>query len=583
MGLIIFFMLLSLIFGLFYDKCNDTNLKRMSLLSSVIAGLLSINLVRFLDFANVDNLDVYAIKHIFTWLNTDNYKIVFNFRYDTVSCMWGITVSVLSAFTCLYASEYMLEAKGKLIALINSFAISMLILVSANDLIQIYFGWELITITSYFLINFYNKAIKNVKETAFRIFTLHKVGDTCLLIAIVLIYAYYDTLNLEKLKMGRRILNCEVSDIATLLMLIAIVIKSAQFGFMKWLKSAMIAPTPASAFLHTATLVSAGLFLLARISCMIQFSSFQAQAFAIYAMCSAIIGAVSALKQNDVKAALACSTISETGIMLASLVLGNYKFAILFFVIHSFAKVSLFFSVGGVTRSLLDERDLNKMGGLVNKFPKLYTSTLLSALFLAGIIPTCVGTDELFPQYGSLYSFFMFAISILTIAYLARIIFMMFHQKPNDHDLSLNYKVFEKNVLVMAINFGIVFSNFIVRALIFFNFYNMINTSSVFPLISKICFLIFMCVMYENNKHNDFEKLYQKIHVDVHWNFKVDDLNKLLDKITINLDTILFKRIYKIIYAAEYNVSLFASKEIFYTVFAGGVFTIIMLLLTVGL
>lgn len=582
MGLIILFMLLSSIFGLFYDKYNDINLKRISLFASVVAGLLSFNLVQFLDFANVSNLDVHVIEHIFMWLNTDNYKIDFNFRYDTVSCVWAITVSVLSAFTCLYASEYMLESKGKLITLINSFAISMLILVASNDLIQIYFGWELITITSYFLVNFYNKAVKNVKETAFKIFTLHKAGDTCLLIAIALIYAYYDTLNLEKLKIGRRIFDCEVFDIATLLMFVAIAIKSAQFGFMKWLKAAMIAPTPASAFLHTATIVSAGLFLLARIFCMVQFSYFQTQMFAFYSMCSAIIGAVSALRQNDVKAVLACSTISETGIMLASLCLGNYKFSILFFVIHSFAKVSLFFSVGGVTSSLLDERDLNKMGGLVDKFPKLYTSTLFSSLLLAGIIPTCIGADELFPQTG-LYSLFMLAISVLTIAYLARIIFMMFHRKPNDPDSSLNYEIFEKNSSANLINFGIIFLNFIVRALIFFNFYYAINTSSTFPLISKICFLIFMCVMYETQKHESLENLYQKIYVDVPLSFKIDDLNKILDKISINLDVFLFKRIYKIIYAAEYNVNLFVSEEIFCTVFACGIFLIIMLLLTVGL
>lgn len=550
MFFILIFMIFSIIFGLFYDKYLHDKYKIICLCCSVIAAIISLTLLKHVDLVN---LSTHLTNDIFTWLELNSQKICLSFRYDTISSIWVITVSILSAFTSFYSVKYMKFSKGKLIALINLFAISMIILVSSNSLIQIYIGWELVTIVSYFLINFYNKTQKKSKEIAFKILALHKIGDCCLLFGILLIYGYYGSINLEIIQTGRRILGYEVYDISSIFILIAISIKSAQIGFMQWLKSAMIAPTPASAFLHSATVVSAGIFLLIRISGIININMNIKYFFLTYFLLSSLISAISALRQRDVKCGLACSTISEIGLILASVILGNYKFAILFFVIHSFAKVSLFFGIGNVINALFGERDLWKMGNLIDKLPKTYTAVLLSSLLLVGIIPAFIGSNELLGK-NHFYTYFMFAISFLTIAYLSRLIYFMFHQ-PRLYDKSdLNLEVAENNQRTF-LNLMMILCNIIVRGIVFFSIYKFAINLNFLPFISKILIVIIFMFIYRSKYKHYLELIYSKKISLSKINFNANPIRIFLTKVLKLLDETLFKRIYKLIYISSKNLN----------------------------
>ena len=418
------------------------------------------------------NLYYYDFRNIHTilqiaWINLNDVNIHFSLENDFESITWIFSVMLLTALTAIYSFENINKSAGKLVTQICLFSLSMFFLTSSSNLIQTYLGWELISLISYILINFYNEKSEQNKNTAFRIFLINKIGDVFLLFAIVLIYVHYGTFNLEKLSETKLLYTFNVKNIACLLFLLAISVKSAQLGWSKWLKDAMIAPTPASALLHSATLVSAGVFLLIKIQNTIGLHIYLKNLFLVYSACTVIYASINTLYENDIKRILACSTIAEISIMLCATCWEATKFATMFFIIHAVEKVSLFFAAGNVINSLLGETNIKKMGALMNELPCTYTFMLIPCLLIVGAIPFGISIcPEIQKQYLYIFNTIACISSLFLILAFTRMIYFIFHKEINE-EIHINYSVAEKNNIVIATCSSLLLISIIIRIMLF--------------------------------------------------------------------------------------------------------------------
>ncbi len=474
--IIVFFMLSILFIGsklwiLETSNRFNNNIVKHELLkkhANFISILLAISSLIFFSV----KLYYYDFKNIhevlqLTWISLSDVNVYFVLKDDFTTNTWIFSIALLTAFTVIYSFENINKLSGKLVTQICLFSLSMFLLTSSSNLIQIYFGWELISLISYILINFYNEKSEQTKNTAFRIFLINKIGDVFFLFAIVLIYVHYRTFDLEKLSETKLLYTFNVKTIACLLFLLAVSVKSAQLGWSKWLKDAMIAPTPVSALLHSATLVSAGVFLLIKIQNTIGMHIYLKNLFLVYSACTAIYASINTLYENDIKRILACSTIAEISIMLCATCFGATKFATMFFIIHAVAKVSLFFAAGNIINSLLGETNIKKMGALMNELPCTYTFMLVPCLLIVGAIPfgISIGT-EIQKQYLYIFNAIACISSLFLILAFTRMIYFIFHKEIQE-EIHINYSLAEKNNIVITTCSSLLLISIIIRAMLF--------------------------------------------------------------------------------------------------------------------
>ena len=412
----------------------------IGVLFSLLSACLSFALTKYVNINTLSDVFNFKFFEIYSFLSLPN--VAFGFRVDSLSTIWTITCCTLCFFTSVYSVFYM-KKPAKFISYNNLFAASMIVFVSSNNWLQMYIGIELMSIMSYLLINFYHDQSENVSRIAFSTFLMNKFGDLCFLSAILLHVSYCNTFDFNSRLIYYKINESfTLNDVFMFLMIISASVKSAQFGFMRWLTNAMIAPTPASAFLHGATVVSAGVFLLARIGSiyMVKFfiNSYLMFLFLAYFLISAIISAALSIKENDIKKILAYSTISKTSLMLFSCLAGNITIAVLFFVIHAFEKCLLFFCAGNISKALSNARDISKMGGLMNVLPKTYSLTLLSTSLYLGVIPLVADISGSF-HHAVLFNVIFYLIDILSILCIIRVIYLIFHGESKIDDKTFAY------------------------------------------------------------------------------------------------------------------------------------------------
>jgi NADH-quinone oxidoreductase subunit L len=328
---------------------------------------------------------------LWTWMDVEGFTPVVALYLDSISLLMVLVVTGVGFFIHLYSSEYMASESPadyqRFFAYMNLFVAAMLLLVLADDLLVLFVGWEGVGLCSYLLIGFWYQNAAN-GAAARKAFVVNRIGDTAFLIGLLVLFVHLGTLNIQEL-MVRASTHWRTGDVlaiaAAALLLGGAVGKSAQIPLQVWLPDAMAGPTPVSALLHAATMVTAGMYAIARTHVLFALAPPVQTAVAVIGAATLLLAALSALAQRDIKRVLAFSTISQIGYMFLALGVGAASAALFHFMTHAFFKALLFLSAGVVVLSLHHEQDLFKMGGLRRDLPLVFWSMLIGVASLAGV------------------------------------------------------------------------------------------------------------------------------------------------------------------------------------------------------
>lgn len=430
-----------LIAGMFGRKIGD-------MISQVLtASLVSIGAVLswyvFADVALAGNK--YAV-HVLDWVNSGTLSFAWAFKLDTLTAVMLVVVNSVSALVHWYSMGYMEEDpdKPRFFAYLSLFTFAMLMLVTSDNLVQMFFGWEGVGLASYLLIGFWFKK-PSASAAAIKAFVVNRVGDFGFALGIYAVFLLtgsveFDTIfavigNYADAKMTFLGTEYHAITVICLLLFVGAMGKSAQLGLHTWLPDAMEGPTPVSALIHAATMVTAGVFLVARFSPVFEYSDYALQVVTIVGASTAFFAASVGLVQNDIKRVIAYSTCSQLGYMFFALGVGAYGGAVFHLFTHAFFKALLFLGAGSVIHAMHHEQDMRNMGGLFKKIPFTGTVMLIGTLAITGfpllsgyyskdlIIEAAYASD----RYGSEFAFVLgVAAALFTSFYSWRLIWMTF-------------------------------------------------------------------------------------------------------------------------------------------------------------
>ena len=378
---------------------------------------------------------------LWNWMHVDGFSPQFALRLDGLSLTMLGVVTGVGFFIHLFASWYMRgeEGYGRFFSYMNLFVASMLFLVLADNLLFLYFGWEGVGLCSYLLIGFYYKDSAN-GQAARKAFVVTRVGDTLMAIGLFLLYRELGTLNIQDvltLAPQHFATGDTIVTIIALLLIGGAVGKSAQLPLQTWLPDAMAGPTPVSALIHAATMVTAGVYLIARTHTVFELAPFALNLVGVIGAITLLLAGFSALVQTDIKRILAYSTMSQIGYMFLALGVGAWSGAVFHLMIHAFFKALLFLAAGSVIVACHHEQDIFKMGGLRKKLPLVYACFLVGGSALAALPFVTAGffsKDEiLWEALAAGRTDFLIAGLVgafLTSIYTFRLIFIVFHGEP---------------------------------------------------------------------------------------------------------------------------------------------------------
>ena len=326
---------------------------------------------------------------LWQWMSTENFSCAINLRVDALSLVFLFIITFVGALIHIYSSAFMRHDRdyARFFASMNLFVCAMLLLVLADNLVLMYLGWEGVGLCSYLLIGFWYETPANC-HAANKAFYVTRIGDTAMAIGLFLLFKELGTLNIpEILQQAPQHFTAASPNITliALLLLAGGMGKSAQLPLQTWLPDAMAGPSPVSALIHAATMVTAGVYLIARMHVVFQLSPVAMDVTAIVGALTLFIAGCSALVQTDIKRILAYSTISQIGYMFLALGVGAWSAAIFHFFTHAFFKALLFLAAGAIIESLHHEHDIFKMGGLRKKMPLVFWTFLAGAAALAAL------------------------------------------------------------------------------------------------------------------------------------------------------------------------------------------------------
>jgi NADH-ubiquinone oxidoreductase chain 5 len=387
------------------------------------------------------------------WISSEVLNVDWGFMFDSLTVTMCVVVTFISSFVHLYSTEYMSHDPhlSRFMSYLSLFTFFMLILVTGDNFIQMFVGWEGVGLCSYLLINFWYIRIQ-ANKAAIKAMILNRIGDFGLLIAIFLIFVNFKAVDYATVAVlvpffkGYTVnfLNLNVDLLSTIgvFIFIGCMGKSAQLGLHTWLPDAMEGPTPVSALIHAATMVTAGVFLLARCSFMYEYITDILGYIAIAGALTAIFASTTGLVQNDMKRVIAYSTCSQLGYMVFACGLSNYSAGVFHLSNHAFFKALLFLSAGSVIHAVSDEQDMRKMGGLKNLVPFTYSMVVIGSLaligfpFLAGFYSKDLILEVSFGSYSVLGYFCYFLGTFgafLTAFYSTRLLYLTFLSKPTGY------------------------------------------------------------------------------------------------------------------------------------------------------
>ncbi|MDH4981377.1 NADH-quinone oxidoreductase subunit L [Hyphomicrobium sp. D-2] len=392
------------------------------------------------------------------WITSGELDISWAFKIDTLTAMMFVVVTTVSALVHLYSIGYMHEddSRPRFFAYLSGFTFAMLMLVTADNLVQMFFGWEGVGLFSYLLIGFwYQKPEANA--AAIKAFVVNRVGDFGFLLGIFGLFLVFRTVNFDQLfaavpdKAGQsfEFLGYQVDILTTvcLLLFMGAMGKSAQFLLHTWLPDAMEGPTPVSALIHAATMVTAGVFMVARLSPIFEYAPIALNFVVLVGAVTAFFAATVGLVQNDIKRVIAYSTCSQLGYMFVACGIGAYQAGVFHLFTHAFFKALLFLGAGSVIHAMHHEQDMRNMGGLRSKIPFTFAMMLIGTLALTGLgIPGLGGLSGFYSKDAIVegafaahkpgnYAFWLLVIAaFMTSFYSWRLMFMTFYGKTRaDH------------------------------------------------------------------------------------------------------------------------------------------------------
>jgi NADH-quinone oxidoreductase subunit L len=377
----------------------------------------------------------------FRWFSVDTFSAAMNVHYDPLAAIMALMVTFVSSLIHLYSVSFMRKDEDfvRYFCYLNLFVFSMLVITLADNLVFVYLGWEGVGFCSYVLIGFWY--CDTVKATAGRkAFVLTRIGDVAFGVALALLFVLFGDLSISHIVVHAPSLSTSLATILGLLLLWAAVGKSAQLPLTVWLPDAMAGPTPVSALIHAATMVTAGAYLLMRLFPVLLLSPTAMLVVAIVGAVTAFYGACSALAQADIKRVLAYSTISQVGFMLLAVGAGDIIGSMFLLLSHAFFKALLFLAAGCVIQALADEHDIFRMGNLRKLLPMVYPLFLIGALSLSAfpLVGGYFSKDRIllatFIHPGAAYKALWVlaaAAALLTPLYTFRLFFVAFLDRPN--------------------------------------------------------------------------------------------------------------------------------------------------------
>ena len=431
--------------GLFGSAFGRAWSHRITILGVLISFLLSVFILRDVLEGNSWSGSVY------TWATIGDTRLEIGFLIDRLSVLMMVVVSFVSLMVHVYTIGYMAEDPGyqRFFSYISLFTFSMLMLVMANNFLQLFFGWEAVGLVSYLLIGFWYTRPTAI-YASLKAFLVNRVGDFGFLLGIGLILATFGTLDYAAVfsqapSLVERSLEILPHQSWQLLTLVCILLfvgamgKSAQFPLHVWLPDSMEGPTPISALIHAATMVTAGIFMVARMSPLYELSETARSVVLVIGAITALAMGLVALTQFDIKRVVAYSTLSQLGYMTVALGASAYSAAMFHLMTHAFFKAVLFLAAGSVIIALHHEQDMRRMGGLRKTMPWTYWTMLIGAIASAGIPPLAgfyskdaiieAAHQAQIPGAGFAY-FAVLATVFVTAAYTFRLVFMAFHGAP---------------------------------------------------------------------------------------------------------------------------------------------------------
>ena len=463
--LIIFLPLLgSIISGLFGKYIGSRNSEIVTSLFVSISAFLS-----FIIFYKVLNQDYTNNLNIFTWINSGTLNVSWSIDIDALSSVMLVVVTLVSSLVHIYSIGYMSDDphKQRFMSYLSLFTFSMLMLVTSDNFLQLFFGWEGVGLCSYFLIGFWFRK-ESANAAAIKAFVVNRVGDFGFALGIFLIFYLFGTVNYDEVfELVPSILNKDLSflginvnaiNLICVLLFIGAMGKSAQIFLHTWLPDAMEGPTPVSALIHAATMVTAGVFLVVRCSPIFEYSPLALNLVTIIGMSTAFFAATIALVQDDIKKIIAYSTCSQLGYMFFAAGVGAYNVAMFHLFTHAFFKALLFLGSGSVIHSFKNEQNINAMGGVWKKLPYTWALMVIGTLALTGF-PFLSGfySKDAIIEFaylsGSSTGYFAAGIGIftafLTSIYSWRLLFKTFHGNYNNK--SIDRSSMHESPLIMTI------------------------------------------------------------------------------------------------------------------------------------
>ena len=463
--ILIFLPLLgAIISGFFGRYIGDRNSEIITSLLVTISAVISLVIFKDVALNNYENNLV-----IVSWINSGLLDANWSIKIDSVSSVMLVVVCLVSSLVHIYSIGYMSQDphKTRFMAYLSLFTFAMLMLVTSDNFLQLFFGWEGVGLCSYFLIGFWFKKDK-ANAAAIKAFVVNRVGDFGFALGIFLIFYLFGTVNYDEVFSqipefkNQEILFLGISlnaiDLICILLFIGAMGKSAQFLLHTWLPDAMEGPTPVSALIHAATMVTAGVFLVVRCSPIFEYSQFALNVVCIVGMTTAFFAATVALVQNDIKKIIAYSTCSQLGYMFFAAGVGAYNVAMFHLFTHAFFKALLFLGSGSVIHSFKDEQDIRNMGGVWKKLPFTWILMIIGTLALTGfpflsgyyskdaIIEFAYLRGNTAGYYAALVGIFT---ALLTAIYSWRLIFKTFH--GNYENKKLKIETMHESPLVMLI------------------------------------------------------------------------------------------------------------------------------------
>ncbi len=399
-------------------------------LSVVISFIVTVSF-----FLQINQTKQAISIQLFDWIQISNFHVSFGFLLDQLSILWLLFVTGIGSLIHLYSISYMHddEKMHSFFAYLNLFIFFMITLVVGSNLLVMFIGWEGVGLCSYLLIGFWYKN-QDFNDAAKKAFIMNRIGDLGLLIGIFILGNMFSTLDFATLKTaiaGATNLDTFWLSIAAFALFIGACGKSAQIPLYTWLPDAMAGPTPVSALIHAATMVTAGIFMVTRLNFVFDLTPYVQTIIAVIGGVTALVAATIGLVQNDIKKVLAYSTVSQLGLMFLALGLGAYEVAVFHVITHAFFKACLFLGSGSVIHGLHGEQDMRKMGGLKKAMPITFWTMLIASLAISGV-PLFSGffsKDEILMVafHHNIPLWFIASVaSIMTAFYMFRLMFLTF-------------------------------------------------------------------------------------------------------------------------------------------------------------